>query len=158
MPSHGIVLLFLLLLLWTQVDSLLPTIRLKAGRLRQLAELWDESISGVASDDSLRLGSTLKLFLSRETNDTIAKDRLLSAIREAGTRLQALELLLIRNNLELTDADCKTVLAGVIFSKAEHLLPQFIELARERGKLSSELVYVGIRTAYRRRVRHLLPV
>ena len=155
MAIHGNSLFCLLLLLWMQVDSLVHRLRCRTTRWRHVVELWDESSSDVTSDDSLRLGSNLTPLQPSELNATFAKGKLFNAIREAGTRSQGLELLLLHDHVALTDADCKTVLAGVVYSKAEHLLPQFIEFFRKQGKLTSELVYMGIRTAFRRRVSNI---
>lgn len=122
------------------------------------ADVRHLSPNELTNRDGSRFTSSQQSSETRSLNESTSKEALFNAVREAGSRLQALERLLQCQDLEFTDAECKTLLTAVIFCKAEYLLAKFIEVFRKQRRLTSELVYMGLRTACRRRVREDLPL
>lgn len=83
----------------------------------------------------------------------LRKNKLFGEIREPDTRLDAIRSILIStNDTYLSPGECKTLLVAIIFSRSESMVPLFVNRMKAQNTLTSELIFVGIRTACRRRV------
>lgn len=76
---------------------------------------------------------------------------LMNQVREFTTRINALEAVLSLNDTVFSVGECKTIMVAIIFARSESLMAKFIQILRTQGQITSELLYVGARTACRRR-------